>query len=284
MSRPTATRPERHFPIWHRSVFEPLRFAFVRAEQAIRQPAYQQLAEDLRARIVSGQLRPGDRLPTEPQLCATSGLSRSTVREALRLLASQHLITTTRGVTGGSFVSRPSTAALADSLSTALQMLLSAGPVDGQQVLEVRELIEVPAAGLAATRATPEQVAALRAALFDPDTSDLDSILAAQRAFHTTLTAAVGNPLLELMSQPLNAIENEHMLTRGAGRGFWARIDVEHRAILDGVVARDPVATRVAVAHHVRHLHEAHAAALPAAGVAEPGTGPAARAGAIWRV
>src|SRR5438876_352461 len=66
--------------------------------------SYQALADGLRAQITSGKLRPGDRLPTEPQLCAQSGLSRSTVREALRLLTSQNLIVTTRGVTGGSFV------------------------------------------------------------------------------------------------------------------------------------------------------------------------------------
>ena len=80
-------------------------------EHSVRAPAYQTLADDLRAQIVAGRLRPGERLPTEPQLCARFGLSRSTVREALRLLASQHLIVTTRGVTGGSFVAQPSAGA-----------------------------------------------------------------------------------------------------------------------------------------------------------------------------
>ena len=74
----------------------------------VRAPAYRLLADDLRAQITSGRLVPGDRLPTEPQLCQRSGVSRSTVREALRLLASQHLIVTTRGVSGGSFVAHPS--------------------------------------------------------------------------------------------------------------------------------------------------------------------------------
>jgi DNA-binding FadR family transcriptional regulator len=76
----------------------------VSIESSVRTPAYQLLADDLRTRITSGRLRPGQRLPTEPELCAEAGVSRSTVREALRLLSSQHLIVTTRGVTGGSFV------------------------------------------------------------------------------------------------------------------------------------------------------------------------------------
>src|SRR6478735_5117351 len=69
--------------------------------------AYQALAADLRDRIVSGEFQPGDRLPIEPDLCVRYGVSRSTVREALRLLASQNLIRTVRGTTGGSFVAHP---------------------------------------------------------------------------------------------------------------------------------------------------------------------------------
>src|SRR5436305_6163438 len=108
-----------------------------------RPPAYRLLADGLREQTTSGQLRPGERLPTEPQLCARSGVSRSTVREALRLLASQHLIVTTRGVTGGSFVAEPSTTRLGDLLFTGLTMLMAAGTVNTGQWFEVRESVEV---------------------------------------------------------------------------------------------------------------------------------------------
>ncbi len=64
-------------------------------------PAYAVLAEHLRNRILSGELQPGARLPGEAELTAEFGVGRSTIREALRSLASQNLITTTRGVTGG---------------------------------------------------------------------------------------------------------------------------------------------------------------------------------------
>src|SRR5436309_7846070 len=91
--------------------------------------AYQQLADDLREQITSGQLRPGQRLPTEPELCLRTGVSRSTVREALRLLTSQHLIVTTRGVSGGSYVAKPDAATLADSLSRGMSLLVATTPV-----------------------------------------------------------------------------------------------------------------------------------------------------------
>ena len=63
-------------------------------------PAYQVLSDALRARIITGELKPGEKLPIEPDLSTLYGVSRSTVREALRVLASQNLITTTRGPAG----------------------------------------------------------------------------------------------------------------------------------------------------------------------------------------
>src|SRR5213083_2811642 len=117
-----------------------------------RAPAYQLLADDLREQITSGQLRPGERLPTEPELCVRSGVSRSTVREALRLLASQHLIVTTRGVTGGSFVAHPDAAQLSEALSTGLTLLSNSAEVGLADLLELRRALEIPAAGLAAVR------------------------------------------------------------------------------------------------------------------------------------
>src|SRR5256885_5687041 len=138
-----------------------------------RSPAYQQLADELREQITSGRLRPGQRLPTEPELCLRTGVSRSTVREALRLLSSQHLIVTTRGVTGGSYVARPTAASLADSLGSGVLLLLSSPTVGLTDLLEVREMLEVPGVALAAQRRTPEDLAALAATMFDPVRDDV---------------------------------------------------------------------------------------------------------------
>src|SRR5256886_16301686 len=137
-----------------------------------RSPAYQQLADELREQITSGRRRPGRRRPTEPELCLRTGVSRSTVREALRLLASQHLIVTTRGVTGGSYVAKPDAATLADSLSRGMSLLVSATPVGIGELMEVRDLVEEPAAGLAARRRTDADLAALAKTMFDPVPGD----------------------------------------------------------------------------------------------------------------
>ena len=219
-----------------------------------RAPAYQLLAEDLREQITSGRLRPGQRLPTEPELCVRSGVSRSTVREALRLLASQHLIVTTRGVTGGSYVAKPDAATLAESLSRGVNLMVSATPVGVCELMEVRDILEVPAAGLAARRRTDADLAALAKALFDPVRDDTPTKVAAQRVFHESLVAATGNPVHELLARPLYAVANATEIADRAPLRLWRSIDADHRAILRAVTARDAVAAERAARIHLANL------------------------------
>lgn len=221
-----------------------------------RPPAYQLLADDLRAQITSGQLRPGDRLPTEPELCARSGVSRSTVREALRLLASQHLIVTTRGVTGGSFVSHPSPDQLADSFSTGVRLLLTAAQVPTAELIEVREIFDVPAAELAARRRTEEDLGVLNAAMFDPAADSLDTMVAAQCSFHTALAAATHNSLYELLARPLYRLCNDRELGESGSPGFWAQVGADHREILRRVAAGDAPGAAAAARAHLSLLKE----------------------------
>jgi DNA-binding FadR family transcriptional regulator len=200
------------------------------------------LAERLRVDIISGQLRPGERLPTEPQLCEQSGLSRSTVREALRLLSSQHLIVTTRGVNGGSFVAEPDPRQLGETLSDGVGRLLTSGAVTSDDFLEVRRMLEVPAAGLAASRRLPHHLADLERAMFDPDRDDIERRIEAHAAFHLGVAAATGNSLLGLVARPLYTMTDRRSVERVAPLPFWRTVDRDHRALLaaihDGEVAR----------------------------------------------
>jgi DNA-binding FadR family transcriptional regulator len=219
-----------------------------------RPPAYQLLADDLRGQITSGRLRPGQRLPTEPELCLRSGVSRSTVREALRLLASQHLIVTTRGVTGGSYVAQPNPATLAESLAGGLRMLLACTPVGVDDLIEVRELVEVPGTALAAVRRTDEDLAVLRRTMFDPERDDVPTMLAAHRAFHAALAAATRNPVYELLARPLYAPGNETQLAERASARLWRLVDAEHRQILRAIEERDVAAVQEATRTHLASL------------------------------
>ncbi|WP_433827154.1 FadR/GntR family transcriptional regulator [Actinoplanes sp. CA-015351] len=216
----------------------------------VRPPAYQQLADDLRADITSGRLQPGERLPPEPELCVKIGVSRSTVREALRLLASQHLIVTTRGVTGGSFVAHPDAEQLADGLSTGFALLTHSASVGLVDLLELRRALEVPAAGLAATRRTDAHLAELRGALFDPVIDDFDTMMAAHSAFHRAISKATGNPLFELVGSPLYQASYGEEIIGVLPEGYWLRIDADHRRLVECLISQDAEsATRVAGEH-----------------------------------
>lgn len=219
-----------------------------------RTPAYQLLADEIRAQITSGRLRPGDRLPTEPQLCADTGVSRSTVREALRLLASQNLIVTTRGVSGGSFVAHPSPHQLAEALATGVHLLLANSSVNPEDLLEVRRLLEVPATRLAAIRRTDEHLTRLRATLLDIHSADLEEIFKAHGQFHQIITEASGNSVLEVVMRPLYVVGNSRTLGEAVGRDLWASLDVEHREIIDAIERRDAEAAEASATIHLGHL------------------------------
>lgn len=220
----------------------------------VRPPAYQLLADELRADITSGRLQPGERLPPEPELCVRSGVSRSTVREALRLLASQHLIVTTRGVTGGSFVAHPDAEQLSEALSTGLTLLSNSASIGFTDLLELRRALEIPAAALAAERRTEEHLAELRAALFDPEHDDLDTMLTMHADFHSAVAKATGNPLYELVTRPLYHVTYGEEVMESLPEGYWHRIDADHRELISCVAGMNPDAAATIGRRHLDYI------------------------------
>jgi len=220
-------------------------------------PAYQLLSDALRARIITGELKPGEKLPVEPDLSTQYGVSRSTVREALRLLASQNPIITTRGVAGGSFVAYPNPQQVAGYLEASLRLLSQARSLTIGQIAEARDLLEVPAAGLAAQRRSEQQLLDLKGTLFDRGQTSLADAIASSKMFHAALVRATGSPIVEMLSQPVFEIVYDHVLEWEAPAGFWARIAGDHEAIFDAVEAQDPTSAREAIREHLRKLRPA---------------------------
>jgi len=220
-------------------------------------PAYQVLSDALRARIITGELRPGEKLPIEPELSTQYGVSRSTVREALRVLASQNLITTMRGVAGGSFVAYPNPEQVAGYLEASLRLLAQADSLTIGQLAEARDLLEVPAAGLAAQRRSERHLQDLQATLFDRGQASFEDALASSKMFHAALVRATGSPIVEMLSKPVFEIVFDHVREWEAPAGFWARMAGDHEAIFDAVAAQDPFSAREATRDHLRKLRPA---------------------------
>ncbi|WP_236790588.1 FadR/GntR family transcriptional regulator [Amycolatopsis sp. GM8] len=216
--------------------------------------AYDRLASRIRKQILSGELRPGDRLPTEPELSSAYQVSRNTAREALRALASQGLLTVKRGVSGGTFVSAPSPAQISESLQAGLALLADSTHLSVSALVEIREMLEVPAAELAARHRTEEELACIRDALFDPATVDPHTVFTHNRDFHTRVLQATHNPLIEVLAEPVFRVLKERFLREQAPPEFWVRVDEEHREILGYLESGDQAGAREATRAHLRYL------------------------------
>src|SRR5437764_11830794 len=129
--------------------------------------AYEQVYDQLRELIMRGELARGQRLPGEAELAREFGVSRGTVREALRLLAAQNLIRTTKGAGGGSFVTLPTADHVSEVLQANIRLLNESREVSAEEMLEARELLETFAARMAAKRRGQDDLERMRACIVD---------------------------------------------------------------------------------------------------------------------
>lgn len=226
--------------------------------QRIR-PAYRQVADELRAQIVGNVLAAGERLPNEADLGRAFGVSRSTVREALRVLASQHLIETTRGVQGGSFVASPDPSRVVEDIGGALGVLVMTPQLRLHDLLEARLLLEPSAARLAAQRADAETVRAIRGAAGATRDMRDPSGFVGHLDFHTTVLMATGNLMLTMMGQPVNDVLRTRLRRVGVEAAEWDRVDDWHRTIAEHIAEGEAEEAEEAMRGHLvalRSLYE----------------------------
>lgn len=157
-----------------------------------------QIAEAIRDAIIAGHLIVDERLPSEAELSEKFGVSRPTVREALKRLAAQSLIRTQRGASGGAFVNRLRYDEAYGQQITTSTLLLSMNDVGFETACEARFAMERACAALAATRRTADHLATMRAEIHrqgQPGLSD-EAFCASDVAFHRALVDAAENPVL----------------------------------------------------------------------------------------
>ncbi|NJM81711.1 MAG: FadR family transcriptional regulator [Tabrizicola sp.] len=158
------------------------------------------IADSIRDSIVTGQLVVDERLPSEADLAQTFGVSRPTIREALKRLAAQNLIRTQRGAAGGAFVNRVSFDEVQSGLVTHSILLLSMNAVDLETACEARFGLERACIPLAVERCSLGDIGALRAEIARQGETGLSdpAFCASDVAFHKVLVEAAGNPILSL--------------------------------------------------------------------------------------
>jgi GntR family transcriptional regulator, transcriptional repressor for pyruvate dehydrogenase complex len=217
--------------------------------------AYEQVADDLRELILSGELRAGERLPSEAELATEFAVSRTTVREALRVLSTQHLIRTVRGTRGGSFVMLPSLESISDLYDANINLLAESRHLSLEEFIESRELFDVAAARLAAVRCSEEDLEKLRSTLPDDFGGPAPKIQwRRNRSFHSLLIAAAGNTLLYIASKPVYSVLETHLSLLALPSRFHHTIHEQHRLILDAIEQGDSDAAAERMREHLAFL------------------------------
>lgn len=216
---------------------------------AVPEGSTQQVVTHVRALIERGALRPGDRLPAERDLAARIGVSRPTVRAGLRALSAIGVVQSRHG--SGTFITDGPPVLGAEPLS----FLAALHGFTHAEMYEARRILEVGAAGLAAERATPEQVATLAeevaslfAAMHAPQTFLVHDI-----NFHRAVAAASGNPIVASLVEMVSAMYYERRrktAQRASNRDLRDAAEM-HRRIYQAIRARDVDAARQAMNEHL---------------------------------
>lgn len=217
----------------------------------------QQVEDQIKAAILSGALRGGDRLPGEVELARQFEVSRTTVREALRSLSTQNLIVKTPGAGGGSFVRIADHSSLRSALVDSVHNLLALGSIAFEEVAIVRQHLEVPSVRLAAVNRTEEDLQELREILDLQKSISVDdqSVPALDERFHGAIARASGNRVLASFVSALH-IETEpvHYLDLSPEVG---RTTVrQHQQIVRAIADQDPDAAERAMIEHLTYLRE----------------------------
>jgi DNA-binding FadR family transcriptional regulator len=160
---------------------------------------YEQITAYIRGAISSGQLRSGDRLPPETDLARSLGVSRSTVREALKVLESQNILRSSTGSMGGTFVEAIDGAGVAEYLTDSIFLLLDVDELTLEELWDAREVTDVPAAELAALRRTEEDLFVIEKTL-EMDARKKGVAIVSDISFHRAVAEASKNRMLSLFA------------------------------------------------------------------------------------
>jgi GntR family transcriptional repressor for pyruvate dehydrogenase complex len=220
--------------------------------------ASEQVAVQIQHYVQEEGLGPGDFLGREEDLAAEFGVSRPTLREALKLLSSGNLIRATKGPGGGIFVAHTAEQGMGRSLSDAIAMMLETEAVTLHELLDARLLLEVPLAGLAAYQPDEETLARLRAAVeaatAAPD--DPEVFAEADTEIHTTIAAAAGNRMIQALTNWIFEVLQPSLIEVLQPAVVHSALIEQHKALVSAVEKGDPARAERAMKDHLLYLRD----------------------------
>jgi len=230
--------------------------------RAERRSISEQVADAIRVYMQQQNLRPGDFLGREEDLARQFGVSRPTLREALRLLSSSHLVRASKGPGGGIFVAATPEEGIGRTVSASVASMLEAQSITMDELLETRMLFEVPLVGLAAQRATDEDVAQLYALLTEAESRPDDASLvgSVDERLHRQISLIAGNRLAAAFNAWVVEVLQPPLRELVAPAVVESVVVEQHRDIVRAIERGDPAAAERAMREHLVYVRDLVAA------------------------
>ena len=205
----------------------------------------------IRDAILSGQLKPGDKLASEKELMGQFEVSKATMREALRVLEVLGLIEVRKGIAGGAFAAKVGMETTIHSLVNFIHFQ----PVSIREITMLRYLIEPTVAQIAASKITEEDVRNLRN-IIGESIESAGFELSKEIGFHRYLARMAGNTLLTLIIDFIDNLLEEIKGRLDLGHDFYAEVREAHQVILECLIQKDSTAAGIAMSNDLLHVGE----------------------------
>ncbi len=216
--------------------------------------ASEHVALQIRHHIQRERLEPGDFLGREDDLAAEFGVSRATLREALKLLGSGNLIRASRGPGGGIFVANTAEQGMSRSVSDSIAAMLETGTVSLEELLDARLLLEVPLAGLAAVHAGEDAIRQLKEAV--ASAADGGTIEEEDARIHQIIASSAGNRLVEALTGWVREVAQPALAEVVSGAVVRSAIVEQHRALAAAIEKGDSARAERAMKDHLLYLRD----------------------------
>jgi GntR family transcriptional regulator, transcriptional repressor for pyruvate dehydrogenase complex len=222
---------------------------------------YEQIVRQIREAISSGALRPGDKLPPEAELAHQFGVSRPTVREALKVLEALNVLKSSTGPRGGTFVKELDPLGAAEHLKESLALLLDVNGLTLEELYETREAIEIRTVRLAAQRRTDADLEALSRIIEEDNLKDSDSIVS-DISFHRAIAEASKSRMLSLF------MNSTHMIVRSLAERYIMpeakqTSQRQHQGIYQAILHQEESLAEERMREHMRFASEVYRRAIP---------------------
>lgn len=215
-----------------------------------RDRLYEQVAQRIQEQILADGPPPGSKILTEREMGEQFGVSRTVIREALKALSERGLVTIRPG--RGAYVADP----VDSALSEPIRLLYQLHNFSYDNLVEVRRVLEVEIAGMAAERARPDQLEKMRSAVAEMDEhyDDLEAFVLTDQRFHVTLAESTQNAMFPILIGSIGGLVHESRLLMFGVSGSPYRGQSYHRALLEAVEGQDVAAARQAMRDHLAQV------------------------------